>query len=671
LIVLLFFIACAALFERLRLGTVLGFLIGGAIIGPSGLGVIDEAGGARHLAELGVVFLLFTLGLELKLERLKLFEFRVYVLAITQLLVTAVVIAAMAHGLGLSPERSVIVGGALALSSTAIVLQVLRDWGRTLTQLGRMAIAILLVQDIAVGPLLVLVKVLSEASGSIVLALSVAAAKAVLVLLVVVVMARYLLRPLFDFIATVSASEVFTATTLLVVLGASFATEQAGLSMALGAFVAGLMVADTEYRHQGAADIAPFRGLLLGFFFMTVGMTVDLAFAFEHFGTIMMIAFALLALKAVLTGGLAVGLGFPGRLSLLLGGLLGQGSEFAFVLLGLAATTGLFVHADVQLLTVAVAFSMAITPVLAVLVRRHLNRIEGQAAASLKDLAAGTSTQRNHVVVIGFGQVGMALTRHLVGLQLPVLALDFDPKRVRASQARKLPIYFGNAARPDVLKAAHVGQARLVILALTSMEASLRVLTMIRSLYPKLRVVARCPDDASADKLRAAGASAVVIEGLTTALDLAQRAILLYEPEDDTPPPPPPPAATREPAIPVVSAVSVTAGAADAVETAPAPATIQTTVPPPAEEAPPPAAPPVKGRQVDNPLAVAPPPMPKAPELPAGPKAPERLAGERAGAKRPSGEARPRPTPETAEAEEAATEKEPLVVTRAEDPVAG
>jgi CPA2 family monovalent cation:H+ antiporter-2 len=563
-------------------------------------------------------------------------------------------------------------GGALALSSTAIVLQVLRDWGRTLTQLGRMAIAMLLVQDIAVGPLLVLVEVLSEDNESIWLALGIAGLRAVLVLFVVVVVARYLLRPLFDFIATISASEVFTATTLVVVLGASFATEQAGLSMALGAFVAGLMVADTEYRHQVAADIAPFRGLLLGFFFMTVGMTVDLSFAYHNFDAILMVAVALVLLKALLITALAIGLGFPTRQSMLVGGLLGQGSEFAFVLLGLAATTGLFIGSDVQMLTVAVAFSMAMTPIMAAFTRRYLNQIEGQAAASLHDLAAKTVGQRNHVMVIGFGQIGMAVTRHLVGLQIPVLALDFDPKRVRASQARKLPIYFGNAARPDVLKAAHVGQARLVILALTSMEASLRVLTMIRSLYPKLRVVARCPDDASADKLRAAGASAVVIEGLTTALDLAQRAILLYEPEDDTPPPPPPPpAATREPAIPVVSAVSVTAGAADAVETAPAPATIQTTVPPPAEEAPPPAAPPVKGRQVDNPLAVAPPPMPKAPELPAGPKAPERLAGERAGAKRPSGEARPRPTPETAEAEEAATEKEPLVVTRAEDPVAG
>ena len=532
LIVLLFFIAFAALFDRLRLGTVLGFLIGGAVIGPSALGVIEDLEALRHFAELGVVFLLFTLGLELKLERLKLFETRVYMLAITQLLVTAVVIAAMAHALGLPAERAVVMGGALALSSTAIVLQVLRDWGRTLTQLGRMAIAMLLVQDIAVGPLLVLVEVLSEGGDSIWTALGIAAIKAVLVLLVVVVIARFLLRPLFDFIATISASEVFTATTLVVVLGASFATESAGLSMALGAFVAGLMVADTEYRHQVAADIAPFRGLLLGFFFMTVGMTVDLGFALDHLDAILMVAVGLLLLKGLLIAGLAIGLGFPVRQACLLGGLLGQGSEFAFVLLGLAATTGLFAGSDVQLLTVAVAVSMALTPIMAAFARRHLNKIEGQAAASLQELSAGTADQHNHVLVIGFGQIGKAVTRHLVGLQLPVQALDYDPKRVRDGQARKLPIYFGNAARTDVLKAAHVGQAKLVILATDNLAMAQRVITLIRSLHPKLRVIARSAEPSGVDSLREAGANAVVVDGLTTALDIAQRAILLYEPDE-------------------------------------------------------------------------------------------------------------------------------------------
>jgi CPA2 family monovalent cation:H+ antiporter-2 len=316
------------------------------------------------------------------------------------------------------------------------------------------------------------------------------------------------------------------------VLASSFATEQAGLSLELGAFVAGLMVADTEYRHQIAADIGPIRGLLLGFFFMTVGMAVDVRVAAEHLGAIVLIAAGLILLKGLLLTALARLLGFGARLAAELGAVLAQGSEFAFVLLALAATTELIPAPAVQVLAVAVALTMAVTPVAASLGGRLLNRIEGPALASLSDLDAKTGAVRNHVVVIGFGQVGMAVTRHLVGLGISVLALDYDPKRVRDSQAHGLPVYFGNAARADVLRAAHVGQARLVIVALPSASSGERVVGLLRQLYPQLRILARVPDMDSAERLRAAGANAVAVDSLTTARDLAERAVLLYEPEE-------------------------------------------------------------------------------------------------------------------------------------------
>jgi CPA2 family monovalent cation:H+ antiporter-2 len=532
IIVLLAFIVFAAVFARLQLGTVLGFLVGGAAIGPSGLGVIRDLESVHVLAELGVVFLLFNLGLELKLERLRLFGIRVYGLALAQLLVTGAVIAVMASVAGLPAEAAIIVGGALALSSTAVVLQALRDLGRTLAQLGRVAIAILLVQDVAVGPLLVLVEALGRAGGSLALGILAAFGKAVLVVLVVALAARLLIRPVLHFVAGVAADEVFAATALLIVLASSFATEQAGLSLELGAFVAGLMVADTEYRHQIAADIGPIRGLLLGFFFMTVGMAVDVGIAVQHLGAILLIAAGLILLKGLLLTALARAFGFSARLAAELGAVLAQGSEFAFVLLALAATTALIPGPAVQVLAVAVALTMAVTPAAASLGGRLLNRLEGPAAASLSDLDARTGAVRNHVVVIGFGQVGMAVTRHLVGLRIPVLALDYDPKRVRDSQAHGLPVYFGNAARADVLRAAHVGQARLVIVALPSASGGERVVGLIRQLYPQLRILARVPDKDSAERLRAAGANAVVVDGLTTARDLAERAVLLYEPEE-------------------------------------------------------------------------------------------------------------------------------------------
>jgi CPA2 family monovalent cation:H+ antiporter-2 len=437
----------------------------------------------------------------------------------------------MAGFAGLSTDAAIIIGGALALSSTAVVLQVLRDMGRTLTQLGRVAIAVLLVQDVAVGPLLVLIKALGQAGGSLAFGMLTAFAKAVLVVLAVVIAARFLIRPVLHFIAGVAADEVFAATALLIVLASSFATEQAGLSLELGAFVAGLMVADTEYRHQIAADLGPIRGLLLGFFFMTVGMAVDVRVAVQHLGTIVLIAAGLILLKGVLLTALARMLGFGARLAAELGAVLAQGSEFAFVLLALAATTDLIPAPAVQVLAVAVALTMAVTPVAASVGGRLLNRIEGPAAASLSDLDAKTGAVRNHVVVIGFGQVGMAVTRHLVGLGIPVLALDYEPKRVRDSQAHGLPVYFGNAARADVLRAAHVGQARLVIVALPSTTGGERVVGVIRQLYPQLRILARVPDKDSAERLRAAGANAVVVDSLTTARDLAERAVLLYEPE--------------------------------------------------------------------------------------------------------------------------------------------
>ncbi|MGH6912218.1 MAG: cation:proton antiporter [Geminicoccales bacterium] len=532
IIVLIAFIAFAAIFARLQLGTVPGFLIGGAAIGPSGLGVIQDLEGVHLLAELGVVFLLFNLGLELKLERLRLFGARVYALALAQLLVTGAVIASIAGVAGLSPEAAIIVGGALALSSTAVVLQVLRELGRTVTQLGRVAIAILLVQDLAVGPLLVLVDAFGQAGGALALGILIAFAKAVLVVLVVGIAARFLIRPVLQFVAGVAADEVFAATALLIVLASSFATEQAGLPLELGAFVAGLMVADTEYRHQVAADIGPIRGLLLGFFFMTVGMAVDVGMAVRHLGAIMLIAVGLILLKGGLLVALARGFGFAKRLSAELGAILAQGSEFAFVLLGLAAATKLIAEPANQILAVAIALTMAVTPVAASAARRFLDRIGGPAMASLVDLDAKTEAVRNHVVIVGFGQVGMAVTRHLVGLRIPVLALDFDPKRVRDSQAHRLPVYFGNAARADVLRAAHVRQARLVIVALPSAAGGARVVGLIRQLYPELRILARVPDTDSVAQVRAAGASAVVVDGLTTARDLAERAILLYEPPD-------------------------------------------------------------------------------------------------------------------------------------------
>jgi CPA2 family monovalent cation:H+ antiporter-2 len=294
----------------------------------------------------------------------------------------------------------------------------------------------------------------------------------------------------------------------------------------------------------------------LGLFFMTVGMAIDLEIAWANFERVLAIAVGLMTLKTLLSYALARSLGYAPRLALQLGWLLAQGSEFAFVLFGLAAQSGVFAGPAAQWLTVAIALSMATTAVAAAVGRRLLDRLEGEARASLSDLDARTAELRNHVVITGFGQVGMALARHLIGLGIPVLVLDYDPKRVRSSQAARLPVFFGNAARPDVLRSAHVGRARLMVVALPSRTGGERVVGAVRALYPKLPVLARVPDEASVAPMRAAGADAVVVDSLTTARDLAERAILLYEPEGDT-------AAASAPSRPSRSAAPDGASATD------------------------------------------------------------------------------------------------------------
>ena len=527
LYILVAYVVFAGLFVRLRMGPVVGLLVAGAAIGPSGAGLVSDLHAVETLAELGIVFLLFNVGLEMKLERLRLFGWRVYALAIAQVVLTAAAFAALAGGLGLSGDAALLVGGALALSSTAVVFQVLSDMGRMLTQLGRLAIATLLVQDLAVGPLVVAANMLGGATAAhspLHMAAGGAAAIAAIVLVT-----RFALPRAIRFVTALGGGELFLGLILLVVLAASWATEHTGLSAGLGAFLAGLMVADTEYRHQIAADVAPFRGLLLGLFFMAVGMSTDLALALDRVGAVAALTVALLACKAAVLIAIARALGYPPRLALQLGVLLAQGSEFSFVIIGIAVASGLLADGLGDTLVVAVALSMLVAPVAAGAGRRLLDRLEGAAASPLSELDSGTAELEGHVVVIGFGQVGMALTRHLLGLGVRVVVLDADSRRVRGARERGLPVYFGNGARSDVLRAVHIDRARLAVVALPDGNLAARILGIARRLAPDTRLVARAPRESDEDMLRRAGAEVIVIDSLGTAVELAERAIVLLD----------------------------------------------------------------------------------------------------------------------------------------------
>jgi CPA2 family monovalent cation:H+ antiporter-2 len=531
LILLVALLVFVPLFQRLRVGAMLGYLTAGVVIGPSMLGLVGSAEETKALAELGVVLLLFTVGLEISFERLRLFGPRTYGLAIAQVVVTSLVFAGCARLAGLEATSALVVGGALALSSTAVVLQLLRERGRMTRQLGRTAIAVLLVQDFAVAPMLVFVNTAGESGEKLFGALGISAVKFIITVTLLLLAERVVLRPLLRLAAGAGAPEVFTGATLLLVLGAGWATDQAGLSMALGAFLAGIMVADTEFRHQVHADIQPFRGLLLGLFFITVGMTLDIGYAGERAGTVALIVVGLVAIKAVLLTGLAALFGAPRDRALSLGGYLSQGSEFAFVLLALALHQGLIVAEHAQLLTVAVGISMAVTPIGALIVRRLMSAREREAPSLLGNLEQERSEISGHVVIAGFGQVGMAVARYLAGERIPVLILDLSTRRVTASRARGLPVFYGNATRIDVLRAAHLDRAHALVVAVPESATAEQVTTVARQSFRDLRIFTRVHDEDWVRKVQMAGANAVVLDGLTTALDLAERVMLFYRPE--------------------------------------------------------------------------------------------------------------------------------------------
>lgn len=529
LVLLLAVLLFVPLFQRFQISTVLAYLVAGIVIGPFGLGLISNVSAAEHLGEFGVVFLLFAVGLELKFERFRLFGARVFALGIAQIVATTVVLGTIAWLFGMPVIVATLIGACLALSSTAVVLQLLAERSPMSGGLGRLVLPILLVQDMAVGPLLVFASVAAKGYSALGAALGLAALKSLLVIALILLIERTILRRLLRFAASADAPEVFTGVTLLLVIGAGWISEMAELSMALGAFVAGLMVADTEYRHQVAADIQPFRGLLLGLFFMTVGMSLELALAWDQALWIAVLVAGLMVIKWAVLTALALAFGIRKERAFPLGALLSQGSEFAFVILALATNLRILEREQAQVLVFAVGASIAVTAAGSTLVN-VLWRSRAQAVPSvLGKLDREAGELAGHVVVAGFGQVGKAVARHLYAQHVPILVLDLHPKQVAASRTRRLPVFYGDATRLDILRAARLDRAAALVVALPEVELVEQVTSLARRSFPHLRIFARVPDSEAVSRLRKAGANAVAIEGLTTALELAERVILVYE----------------------------------------------------------------------------------------------------------------------------------------------
>ncbi len=519
LFLLLGAIIVVPLFQALRIPAVLGYLVAGTILGPHTPGPVVDMKVPQILSEFGVVFLLFAIGLELPLSRLRAMRRYIFGLGLMQVLLTSAAIGGVAWALGQSTAAAVVIGGMLAFSSTATVLKLLVERGETVARFGRISVAVLIFQDLAVVPLLTLLPLLAGGETSIPQALALAAVKAGGAIGVIMLLGRFVVRPIYQFVATAKSPEVFTATNLFVVLAVGWLTAEAGMSMALGAFLAGMLLADTAYRHQVEADIEPFRGLLLGLFFMTVGMTLDLPAMMQRADAILLMTGALLVGKSVLLFALCRLSGLGVATALRIGLLLSQGGEFAFVLVGKAAGLSILDADTGLLLTSSVALSMAVTPLVGAIAQRLAQAIEARNGAEAFGIE--TNDIKGHVVIAGYGRVGRAIARLLMAHDIPFVALDLDPQRVARARAEGLPVYYGDSSQIGVLRAAGIERARGAVITVNRPEMAERAVESVRRTARNLSIIARAHDLGRGAALKRAGASSVVPETLEASLQMA------------------------------------------------------------------------------------------------------------------------------------------------------
>jgi len=514
------------LFQSMRMGGVPGFVIAGVIVGPYGLALIGNVNEIGQLAELGVVLLLFIIGIELNPTRLWMMRRLLFGLGTLQVLCTSAVLAAVVHyGFGVPLRVAILIGPALALSSTAFVLQLLGENKMLTSEQGRASIAILLLQDLAVVPLLALVSLLTmptfNLAGDVVIALG----EAVLIVAFVIFAGRYLLQPIFHRVAKSHNSEVFTAMAVLLVLGAALLMEHVGLSMAMGAFLAGLLIADSSFRHQIIAETQPFRGLLLGLFFMSMGMTLDLNLLFSQPVILLSLVAALIVLKAAVIWPLARLFGVASKRALMVSLFLAQGGEFALVIFTVALGSGLMDEVLFQQLLLVVILSMLATPFLAFWAHQlHKSENPDQHISPIQTVKEVPLSAP--ILIIGFGRVGQQIAQALELAKVSFVAIDNDPTMVAREYAKGRAVFYGDAERPGVLKALGGEKATLAIIAMNDHGVTEQLVSVLRHNFPHLAIFARGHNQQSCQRLKTLGVDVAVSETLEASIELARAALV-------------------------------------------------------------------------------------------------------------------------------------------------
>jgi len=526
-------VVAVALFRKFHLPPILAYLFVGMLVGPYALNWIPESEGTLFLAEFGVVFLLFTIGLEFSLPQLLAMRREVLGLGGAQVTFTALVAGGVAWLFGMSLPAAFVIGGVLAMSSTAIVIKQLTEQLEVSSRHGRFSVGVLLFQDVAVIPFLIVIPVLAGGSdSSISTELGLALLKGVFVIGLMLAIGHWLLRPLFHIIASQRSSELFTLAALLFALAAAWLTHMFGLSFALGAFIAGMLLGETEFRHQVEADIRPFRDVLLGLFFVTIGMMLDLTALPGIFHWVLLLVAAIIVFKVLLITALTRILGASQGVSLRTGLVLAQGGEFGLVLLTLALVEGLLDPAASQIVLAAIIITMVLSPFFiaanGTIVKRFysssylLNR-----ESQVVEMEEESEHLDQHVVICGYGRIGQNIARFLDQEDFNYIALDLDPVRVRDARAAGEQVFYGDSTHIENLGAAGIGRAKVLVISFDDISRTMKILEQVKRLWPDLPVLVRTRDDANLDGLQQAGATEVVPETLEASLMLVSHLLLL------------------------------------------------------------------------------------------------------------------------------------------------
>lgn len=518
------------LFRRLKLPAILAYLVAGMLVGQHGLDIAQEQVDYDHFAELGIVFLLFTLGLEFSLPRLVAMRHLVLSVGSMQVAISLLIFLIVSMFFGLSFSAAFVVGSILALSSTAIVIRQLSETGAMNRKSGQLSVAVLLFQDVAVVPLLIIIPMLAQdGESSMLLALMLAMVKGVVVVVLLMLIGKWLLPRVFNVIAQVRTDELFVLTTLLVTLLASAFTQWFGLSMALGAFLAGMMLGESEYKYQLEADIRPYRDILLGLFFITVGMKLDVSLLLSSPFSLLALMISFMTVKVIIVKVLAVKAGEATKDAWASGLMLAQMGEFGFVLIALANNSQLIPVDVTSMLLGAGVLSMAITPYMIDHARSWSLFLSQEKVSDEHDLESlpDNKTLSNHVIICGFGRIGQTVSRFLKQEGIDFVAIDIDPLRTRKARDAGENVLFGSSRKTEILNAAYLAEAKLVVIAFGEDKQSVEVIQKVRSMSESVPILVRTRNDDQLSVLQSAGANEVVPESLEGSLMLVSQVLSL------------------------------------------------------------------------------------------------------------------------------------------------